>query len=226
MTKLQRGTCTLPDCGRPHYARGLCHTHYDRKRNGRVLSAPVASLPGERWHSVVGWEGLYEVSDHGRVRGVTREVPTSSGRLQRVPGKLLKLNSSYGPYLKVALRRGERSEFATVHRLVLEAFNGSRPPGEFGHHKDGDKRNNRLANLAWVTPAENNQHALASGLRSVPLGSQHGCAKLNEETVAYMRRVFVPSHPLFGAKELAERFGVSERTGRKAIMRKTWRHVP
>src|SRR5262245_17979400 len=106
----------------------------------------MAETPEERWLPVVGYEGLYEVSDVGRVRGLTR-------------GGLLKLRVSTRGYWVCGLTKlGQQTEFR-VHRLVATAFIGP-PSGERReiNHIDGDKLNNAVANLEWCTRAENCAH--------------------------------------------------------------------
>lgn len=97
----------------------------------------------ERWLPVPGYEGLYEVSDLGAVRGPR----TGDGRLKPRPHK--------DGYAKVNLCRGGRQKTFLVHRLVLDAFVGPREPGQECRHLDGDPSNNRLTNLAWGTQSEN-----------------------------------------------------------------------
>lgn len=110
-------------------------------------------LPGEEWRPVLGWEGLYEVSDLGRVRSLSR------GGYR---GRIIKpyLNRKDYPRLMVALcdgkrKHGGRQAFPTVHRIVLEAFVGPRPDGMEACHYNGDACDNRLKNLRWDTKMGN-----------------------------------------------------------------------
>lgn len=95
----------------------------------------------EMWKDVVGYEGLYEVSDMGRVRTV------KSGLIRK-------------PYIQEGYERislsnkGERRN-RLVHNLVLEAFVGPRPPEKEGAHGNGISTDNRLFNLRWATQGEN-----------------------------------------------------------------------
>ena len=103
----------------------------------------------EEWRAVVGYEGLYEVSDIGNVRslifrnGVTR-------RPYPIP-KTLKLRPHPDGYFTVQLARDNAHRHYNVHRLVLEAFVGQCPPGMQAAHENGDPADNRPANLElWV----------------------------------------------------------------------------
>lgn len=116
----------------------------------------------EVWLPVVGYEGSYEVSDHGRVRSVDRVVshPFRGGtRTRRYAGILRKLSVSdprQGGYLTVQLVNSEgRRATRAVHRFVLEAFAGPCPPGKEALHADDDRMNNRISNLRWGTHLEN-----------------------------------------------------------------------
>ncbi|MGB0971438.1 MAG: NUMOD4 motif-containing HNH endonuclease [Mycobacterium sp.] len=113
----------------------------------------------ENWRSVVGYEGLYEVSDQGRVRGIDRYVTTRGGvRLSR--GQILRptpiVKGSKGrAYHFVNLSRSSKKARFSVHRLVLTAFVGPCPDGMEGCHNNGDASDNRIANLRWDTRANN-----------------------------------------------------------------------
>lgn len=103
----------------------------------------------EYWLPVVGYEGLYEVSDLGRVRS---------------PRKVLLPHVGRNGYLTVGLSKQGWQRTLRVHRLVLEAFVGPCPQGmECLHHPDPDKANNSLGNLRWGTRAENMEHQQADG---------------------------------------------------------------
>lgn len=106
----------------------------------------------ERWLPVVDWEGLYEVSDLGRVRSLSRR----GGNNRLYGGKILKptpINKS--GHLSVTLCRNDVDTKALVHRLVLAAFVGPCPEGQEGRHLDGDPSDNRLIRLAYGTRQQN-----------------------------------------------------------------------
>ncbi len=104
----------------------------------------------ERWKPVPGFEGRYEVSDHGRVRSLLR--------WRNQPGpRLVRTHPNPDGYLSVGLYApdGSRVTFR-VHGLVLLAFVGKRPEGLVTRHLDGDQANNHVSNLAYGTSSENN----------------------------------------------------------------------
>ncbi|WP_194385339.1 NUMOD4 motif-containing HNH endonuclease [Microbacterium luteum] len=137
-----------------------------REWTDRQPKTPADHIPGEEWRPVIGWEGIYEVSDHGRVRSVERTIPHGSGfpmvRVSHVlrPGSLRKAGHQLVCLMDGV---GGRKQSRYVHQLVLEAFVGPMPEGMEGCHYDGDPRNNRLENLRWDTHAGNMQDAVRHG---------------------------------------------------------------
>lgn len=118
----------------------------------------------ESWLPVVGYEGIYEVSDHGSVRSLDRR--TAAGRFQR--GRAMSLVKRAGR-VDVRLTRDGVGRTRFVHHLVLEAFVGPRPAGMQACHFNGNGHDNRLSNLRWDTQSGNQldavrlgEHALAS----------------------------------------------------------------
>jgi hypothetical protein len=110
----------------------------------------------EHWLYVVGYEGLYEVSDHGRVRSLDRMCTGPSGIQRFRRGKLMKINLTTN-YPQVCLCRNGVVKGVNVHRLVAKAFLGVPENAEKLHvcHDDGDRTNNHLSNLKWGTPDDN-----------------------------------------------------------------------
>lgn len=104
----------------------------------------------EEWRPVVGFEGHYEVSSHGRVRSLDRTLTYGRGRTRKYAGRIMKTPQSTCGHPVVSLSKGGRCWTAYVHRLVLDAFEGPRPPNHRIRRLDGDLLNNRPGNLLWV----------------------------------------------------------------------------
>ena len=118
----------------------------------------------EQWEAIPGWEGAYEVSDHGRVRSLDRVVVRSDGSLMTVAGSVLAQQSKpRTEHRWVALSRQSKPSRRDVHQLVLEAFVGPRPDGAVARHLDDKRENNHLANLAWGTQSENGFDSVRNG---------------------------------------------------------------
>ena len=109
----------------------------------------------ERWKPVTGYEGIYEVSNHGRVRSVDRTITCSDGRVRRHKGKNLSTPLSRDGYPVVSLYTQGRLKKRYVHSLVAEAFISARPEGMEVCHNDGDSTNNHLDNLRYGTRSDN-----------------------------------------------------------------------
>ncbi|QLF83522.1 HNH endonuclease [Gordonia phage RedWattleHog] len=117
----------------------------------------------ETWRSVPGYEGLYEVSDEGRVRSCARVVQASN-RVMNYKEKLLRQNTDSGGYQQVCLCNHTKRKTYGVHTLVLLAFVGPKPEGtEARHYPDPDRSNNRLSNLSWATRSVNSRDKIEHG---------------------------------------------------------------
>lgn len=111
----------------------------------------------EQWRPIKGFEGLYEVSDLGRVKSVSRVIARGDVR-QTVNERILSPKLSKKGYLIVGLHRCAKTQHKYVHRLVAEAFLEV-PNSECEvNHKDEDKTNNRLDNLEWCSHTANVNH--------------------------------------------------------------------
>lgn len=108
----------------------------------------------EIWKPVVGFEGYYEVSNLGRVRSVDRIITYSTGVKTPYKGKVISSIVTQA-YLQVNLQVNQRRKMAYVHRLVAEAFIPNPDSKKHVDHINGDKLDNRVENLRWATPREN-----------------------------------------------------------------------
>ncbi|MCG7596363.1 NUMOD4 motif-containing HNH endonuclease [Mycobacterium sp. PSTR-4-N] len=117
----------------------------------------------EIWAPIAGFVGSYEVSTIGRVRSLDRVIRDSAGRNCFRKGRVLKPSRAGAPgkdYPSVALGKGNHR---TIHRLVLETFVGPCPDGTEACHNNGDRFDNRLDNLRWDTPSNNNRDKRSHG---------------------------------------------------------------
>lgn len=116
----------------------------------------------EVWKPVVGYEGLYEVSSHGRVKSLDRIMTSKTGLEFIKPGRMLKL-IDIKPYRAVNLAIGGKSKMHRVHSLVAQAFIGPLPEGGVVRHWDDDGANNHLSNLLYGSKKDNAQDAIRNG---------------------------------------------------------------
>ena len=123
----------------------------------------------EMWKDIPGYEGKYQVSTQGNVRSLNRTFMNECGITVTRKGVVLVQRLNRDGYCRVTLHKNRTLWTAPVHRLVAEAF----VPNEQGkrevNHKDGNKQNNSADNLEWLTPKENQRHAMQNGLREKAL---------------------------------------------------------
>lgn len=126
----------------------------------------------EEWRDVVGYEGLCQVSDLGRVKGVARKV-NRNGHMVSVPERFLNQSDNTNGYLRVNLSNGNHVKQAFVHRLVAEAFVDNPKGYKYIDHLDSDRHNNKPDNLVWCTQSENIAAAYSRGRRKyVPMSDE------------------------------------------------------
>ncbi len=139
----------------------------------------------EIWLPIVGYEGLYEISDFGNVRSLYREGEFNARwgvAKMRFPAKKMKISTTAGGYCYLTLSRNSECKKHLLHRLVMLVFVGK--DDRQVNHKDGNKLNNNLSNLEYCTPSENLIHA------SRVLGTRRGdrmANKIKEKDVLSIR---------------------------------------
>lgn len=106
------------------------------------------------YKAIKGYEGIYEVNELGQVRSVNRIVDTKDGGIRKYDGKELKLKIGQGGYAIVVLNKNGIAKTCNVHRLVAETFLPNPDNLPEVHHKNHDRADKRVENLAWVTRDE------------------------------------------------------------------------
>ena len=109
----------------------------------------------EEWRPIAGYEGLYEVSNLGRVKSKKRVDINRLGVKRILKEKILKPCKEKNGYLRVNLWVNGKNKHYTVHRLVANAFIPNPDKLPQINHKDEDKTNNNISNLEWCTPEYN-----------------------------------------------------------------------
>jgi hypothetical protein len=117
------------------------------------------------WKDVVGYEGLYEVSDKGQVRTHKNKVTSNSRyEVRHWQQRILKEKKPKGRDIRVSLWKDGKPKSFLAHRLVAMAFIPMIPGKDSINHIDGNPRNNHVENLEWCDHKENNNHAFDNGL--------------------------------------------------------------
>lgn len=171
----------------------------------------------ELWKPVVGYEGLYEVSNLGSVRSLDRlvgkEKSPRKGRLLAAP-----IDRSGAGYRFVNLSKNGKVRKTNLHVLVLEAFIGPRPhPDWHAMHIDGSRDNARLDNLRWGSQSENARDKVAHGTDA--RGGKNKNAILNQELVDWIKESKQSSI------QLGHILGVSSSTIRAVRLGENWSYA-
>lgn len=110
-----------------------------------------------------------------------------------------------------------------IHRWVAENFIPNPNNLPCVNHKDGDKWNNHPDNLEWCTYSQNIQHAFDTGLNVSRRGETHQSARLTQEQVNLIRKIYISGSREYGAKPLGRRFGVSNTHIRRIVRNDRWK---
>jgi hypothetical protein len=159
------------------------------------------------------YEG-YSVNEHGDV------FSTKFNKVVKLKG----INHSRG-YLMINIWNNNQRKGMLVHRLIAETFIPNLENKPEVNHKNGIKWDNRVQNLEWNTPKENMSHAYATGLKvaSPSLGEKHGMAKLTEEQVLEIRKLY--STKKYTLIVLGKMFDVGIAQISKIVNNKLWKHI-
>ena len=136
----------------------------------------------ESWRDMPGFEGWYDVSDWGNLR---RARPGSGTFV----GRPLKSHLDSWGYRRAGLCKNGKMYTVKVHRVVAAAFIGPCPKDKQVNHKDGNKSNNHVENLEYMTQSENNHHAYDTKLKRIRRGEDASGSKLTEEAVHKIREM-------------------------------------
>ena len=179
----------------------------------------------EFWKDIKGFEGYYQVSNLGRVKGLQRVVNSGNGAKRVVKELVLKQSSDKDGYLIVNLKIRQKAKKIRVHRLVSLAFLPNTENKPQVNHKNGIKNDNTLENLEWATLSENRQHAYDTGLQNSDSrkGEKNNFNKLTKEDVIAIRKMYVPYK--FTNKMIAEKYHVTEGCISSITSNKNWAWV-
>lgn len=153
------------------------------------------------WKEIPNYEGIYTISDTGIVKNKK--------------GKVLKQQVNQKGYHWVSLQKNNNPKKFKIHRLVLLAFVGN--SNLQTNHKDGNKSNNNISNLEWVTNQQNRDHARKNDL--IAKGENSGSAKLNQYEIQAIRKL----KNSFTHNEIGKMFKVHQSTITRIINERIWR---
>lgn len=167
----------------------------------------------ETWEPIKGYEGFYAISSKGRVKSFHNNKD----------GKILKLSITKFGYNRLELNLRGNAKKYPVHRLVAIAFIDNPDNKREVNHIDGNKLNNCVKNLEWVSPSENQLHAFEIGLQTSRSGENHHNSKLTKQQVIDIRELYKSGN--YKQVKLAEMYGVHSRYINLIIKRRRWKNV-
>ena len=167
----------------------------------------------EIWKDIKGYEGIYKVSNLGRVLSVR----------WKTKNKLLKQHIT-SRYLSVTLCLNTSRKTIKVHRLVAKHFIPNPENKPEVNHINGIREDNREINLEWCTARENNTHAVKLGLKTNSFkGEKNGISKLTNKSVKEIRKRYKEED--ISQRKLAKEYGVDQRCIWGVVNMEIWTHV-
>lgn len=181
----------------------------------------------EEWRDIAGYEGLYQVSNLGRVKSLERRIPNSRGFGTRIVREMIKKQSCIeGRYCSASFNNNGHHKTIVIHRIVAKTFISNPKNKPTVNHRDGNKHNNRVENLEWATYSENNRHAIndLNAKRAGPKGSRSSLSRLKENQVGEIKKLLKLG--IYFDREIAWMFKVDRSCITSIKLGKTWKHVP
>jgi hypothetical protein len=178
----------------------------------------------EIWKDIVNYEGLYQISDKGNVKRLSRIVNRmNEGKLRdhNLKEKIMKCDEHiFNRRLRIRLFKNGKYKRYQLHRLVLETFVGYCPKGMECCHKDDNPKNNNLENLYWGSRKDNIKDKLKND--KICRGSRNGNSKLNDREVKLIKIMLKKG---YSGSFISERFGISRTMVSYIKLGKQWSHI-
>jgi len=174
----------------------------------------------ESWTPLYGWEKSHQISSLGAVRSLSRTVFRPNFGTRTVRGKTLKQRPDKDGYMTVCLNYEGKQQTTWVHIAVAESFVCPRPVSSERievRHLNGQRTDNRAANLSWGTSKQNSADMVAHGTRFQ--GESHPRARLKEDQVRTIRASSETN------SVLAKRYGVGRGTIDSIKRRRNWKWI-
>lgn len=172
----------------------------------------------ERWKSIDGYEGLYEVSEQGEVKSLDRTVASKWGTPKIVKGRTMVQKTTNNGRRQVCLSKDGKKLWVSVSRVVARSFIRNPHGLPCVNHRDNDPLNNKVENLEWCTYKENQAHMRRQGRQKYPCGERGGNTKLTWDQVCQIR-----NRKNEDQKLLAQEFGIKQSGVSQIINFKSWK---
>lgn len=201
--------------------------YHNNCANNLVLASVYYRDPN--WRDVEGYEGIYQVSRYGEVRSLDHYVRSKNDSMRLSRGCLRAQDETQDGYMQVGLYDTESTghplgKMRMVHVLVAQAFIPNPENKPFVNHIDGNKKNNCVENLEWVTAKENTEHAIRTGLRPATHWTHDEIMRWNEIWNQKQRvavRCIETQETFKSQSDAAKYFGVSTSDISKSVQNHT-----
>lgn len=177
----------------------------------------------EIWEDVKRFEDRYKISNLGNIKSLPNKWYFSNGGYRESKGKILKKRIGNTGYYYVCIRdKNKCIKKVNIHRIVAEAFIKNSNNKPFVNHIDGNKLNNNVNNLEWVTMQENFDHAVKNNLTAK--GEKCALHKLTEKQVIEIRKLYKEKSG-WTYKKLSAAFNTCESNIYYILSGKYWNHI-
>lgn len=184
----------------------------------------AVDLEKETWKPVKNYQGVYFVSNNGRVKSIDRYISCHKKYKRKILGRILKIQRNpINNYEYILLRVNGKVYLNLIHRLVARAFIGICPPKHQVNHKDLNKSNNKSYNLEYLTAKENMHHMFKNKTINYQRGEDRKNSKLTNKKVIKIRKEYKLGNKT--QEKIANFYGIALSTCNEVIHRKKWKHI-
>ena len=176
----------------------------------------------EEWKDIPNYEGIYQVSDLGRIKSLSGLLATKSGVIKQRYNKIMSQIIKSNGYLSIMFSVNSNQKRFHVHRLVAISFISNPENKPEVNHKNCIKTHNYKMNLEWNTVQENTDHAVLNNLNCK--GEKAPWSKLTSTKIIAIRRLY-KINPYFNKTNVAKKLGVKDTTIHKIIRNQRWKHL-
>jgi len=169
----------------------------------------------EIWKDILGYKGLYSISNCGKVKSFIKHNGTNE--------RILKPYKNNKGYLVVHLSKNDKRKLFKIHKLVLEAFVGPCPPGMESCHNNGNKENNFIGNLRYDTHKNNNRDKNKHGTMPDQRGSKNGNSLAKDCQVKEIKILLTEGK--LNIREISEKCKISIHIVKDIKRNRTWKHI-